>query len=120
MARLIHKNKVLLSEMKYVKGVFGLFMGLRFASGDRIKKGICMVTSGIEEKRTPLDMLFCFYPYEILFVDSDFRVVGKIILKPWTLSYVPKKPCKYVIESLPGTFKNVKIGDKVKIMQERH
>ena len=62
-----------------------------------------------------ITMLFCFMPYEILFLNTDYEVVDKVVLKPFRLSYIPKKPCKYVIESVVGTFDKIKIGDSVRI-----
>ena len=46
-------------------------------------------------------------------MNSDFEVVDRKILKAWRTSYTPKKPCRYVFESLPGKFEDIKIGDKV-------
>ena len=60
-------------------------------------------------------MFFCFYPYQILFLDSNFKVVDLVTLKPWSLGYRPKNKIKYAIESWPGTFDNINIGDSVKI-----
>jgi len=36
-------------------------------------------------------------------------------LKKWILSYIPKKPAKYVIESTVGRFNKIKIGDILEI-----
>lgn len=117
MAILTHKNKTILKEMKYATSIIDISKGLMFASIDKVKNGMCLVLPSRKNQKfqSSVTMLFCFYPYEIIFVNAKFEVVDKTLLKPWKLSYTPKKPCKYVIESWDGTFKNIKIGDKVEI-----
>jgi uncharacterized membrane protein (UPF0127 family) len=117
MAKLIYKNKIILKDMKYVTSIWQLARGLMFASKKKIKKGLCMVMLGQGDKRfgVSIHMVFCFYPYEILFINTKHEVVDKVLLKPFSVGYTPKKPCKYVIESWKGTFKDIKVGDKVEI-----
>lgn len=113
MVKLIFGKKIILPEMRYVAGVFGLLWGLMFASESKIKRGMCLDLS--EDKKASIHMLFCFYPYEVLFVNSKLRVVDKKVLRPWSLGYEPAKKFKYAIESWNGTFKGIKVGDKIKI-----
>lgn len=115
--KLIHKSKIILNEMKYASSIWDISKGLMFASKKKVKKGMCLVFPSKKNKKfqCSITMLFCFFSYEILFLDKDFKVVDKTILKPFKLSYIPKKPCKYVIESLPGMFDKIKIGDLVEI-----
>ena len=117
MVKLIYKNKIILPDLKYVRNIFGLVGGLMFASKEKVKKGMCLVMLGKSDKKfgVGIHMFFCFYPYDVLFINSDFRVVDKKILTPWSSSYTPKKPVKYIIESWKGTFKDINIGDKIQI-----
>ena len=107
--------------MKYVTNIFGLIKGLMFASEEKIKQGVCLVTLGKGDKKfgVSIHMFFCFHSYEVLFINSNFEVVDKQILKPWSLSYTPKKPVKYIVESWKGTFKGINIRDKVKIITSK-
>jgi len=117
MAQLIHKDKIILNELKYAKSIIEIGKGLMFATKNEVKRGMCLVFPSKNNKKysCTITMLFCFFKYEILFINKDFNVVDKVVLPPFKLTYIPKKSCKYVIESLPNTFKNVKIGDKVEI-----
>jgi uncharacterized membrane protein (UPF0127 family) len=117
MAKLLHNNKVVLNNMKYATDSLSISVGLMLAGKKKIAKGMCLVLPVKKDVRhgASVTMLFCFHKMEILFINTKFEVVEKKILLPWTPSYTPKKPCKYVIESLPETFKNIKIGDKVSI-----
>ena len=111
--KLIYKNKIILKNPKYETNIFKLAYGLMFASKEKIKDGLIM-TYRINLKH-PITMLFCFYKYDILFVDKNFVVVDKVTLKPFQLNYIPKKKCLYVIESCENKFKEIKIFDKIKI-----
>jgi uncharacterized membrane protein (UPF0127 family) len=113
MAKLIHKNKIILDYMDYLTNPLKILTGLMFSGENKISKGVCLVKS--REDKIGVTMLFCFYPLEILFIDSNFKVVDKVILKPWILSYTPKKSYKHIIESSVGKFKDINIGDKIKI-----
>lgn len=117
MSKLIHKNKTILNQMKYASSPLSLAKGLMFATKNKIKKGICLALPGKEDQKTnaTITMLFVFHPLEIIFINTKMQVVDKTILNPWKISYIPKKPCKYVIETTPGTLKNIKIGDQIKI-----
>ena len=117
MAKLIHNKKEILSNLKYASSFWDISIGLMFRGKETIKKGICLEMPSSEDIKTgaTITMLFCFHPLEILFVNSKHKVVDKTILKPWALAYTPKAACKYVFETTPNTFKNIKIGDNIKI-----
>ncbi|MFP4402439.1 MAG: DUF192 domain-containing protein [Candidatus Nanoarchaeia archaeon] len=117
MAELIHKSKTILPQMRVAQSGFALAYGLMFASKKKVRQGLCLVFPGNEDVQygATITMWFCFFKYEILFINSNKEVVDKVILRPWRMSYIPKEKCKYVIESLPNTFELIKIGDRIKI-----
>jgi uncharacterized membrane protein (UPF0127 family) len=116
-AKLIHNNKIILPNMIYATSSIDISIGLMFSSKKKVKKGMCLVMPTKTDVKfgSSVTMLFCFFDYEILFINSKYEVVDKKILKPFKVSYTPKKPAKYIIESIPGTFKDIKIGDKIRI-----
>ncbi|MDA3855623.1 MAG: DUF192 domain-containing protein [Candidatus Woesearchaeota archaeon] len=117
MAKLTHKKKVILPEMKYATSIFDIGKGLMFANKKKIEKGMCLVMPTRKNQKyvSAVTMFFCFHPMDIIFINKEFEVVDNITLNPWKSSYVPKKPCKYVIESTKDKFKNITIGEKVKL-----
>ena len=119
MAKLIHKGKVVLTEMKYLTSMWEISKGLMFASKKKCEKGVCMVMPTQKDVRfgSTVTMWFCFHRLEILFVNSNFEVVDKAILRPFKNSYTPIKECIYVIECFPGKLNKIKIGDKIKIVK---
>lgn len=115
MTKLIHKKNIILKDMIWAKGTFRIARGLMFAGKKKIKQGICLVmpTSKDVKFGASVTMWFCFYPMEILFINSKFEVVDKVILKPWVSNYTPKNQCMYVVEGWVGDFSGIKIGDKI-------
>ncbi|MFH1456226.1 MAG: hypothetical protein ABIF40_04730 [archaeon] len=114
MARLIHEKKEVLEDLQFARSILHLGFGLMFAGKNRISKGLCLIMP--KEFRTSVTTFFCLHSLEILFVNSKFEVVDKKVLKPWVLSYVPRAKCKYIIESLVGTFDSIKINDKLELL----
>jgi len=119
MAKLIHKGKIILPNVNVMRSIWRISTGLMFASKKTIERGACLVMPSIKDVKygSSITMLFCFYPYHILFVNSDFEVVDRIVLKPWRGSYTPKKPARYVFEATAGKFNCIKIGDKIELIE---
>lgn len=120
MAKLVHKKKTILDDMAYATSILQLSNGLMFASKKRIKKGIVLPMPVKKDVRygCAVTMYFVFSPLQIIFVNTKFKVVDKVTLKPWKSTYIPKAPAKYVIEGEVGTFDKIKVGDKVSIIRE--
>ncbi|MCA9486083.1 DUF192 domain-containing protein [Candidatus Woesearchaeota archaeon] len=117
MAKLFHTSLCLLPEMKMAKSTFEISRGLMLAGEKRIRKGICLVMPSTKDARfgASVTMLFCLHALQIIFVNSKYEVVDKVTLKAWLPNYTPKAACRYVIESWPGTFDKVHVGDVVEI-----
>lgn len=117
LAKISHDGKIILDKMKYATSTYQISKGLMFSGKTKIKNGMCLVMPSTKDVKfgASVTMMFCFSSMEIIFVNSNMEVVDKVILKPWKISYTPKKECRYVIESLVGTFKNIEIGHVVKI-----
>lgn len=119
MSQLIHKGKVILPNVNVMKSIWRISVGLMFASKKTIEIGACLVMPSSQDVRfgSSVTMFFCFYPYHILFVNSNMEVVDRIVLKPWRASYTPKAQARYVFESTAGKFNDIKIGDKVELVE---
>lgn len=103
--------------MIYAKSIFTIARGLMFSSKKRIDKGMCLKLPHYKDSKygAATTNLFVFYPLAIIYVNSKFKIVDKIVLKPWVFNYVPKSSCMYIIESTKGKFDNLNVGDVVKI-----
>ena len=111
-----YNGNIILKDIRVAKSVFQLAKGLRFASFSTVKKGLCLQFPKESRRGAATDMLFCFYKYEVIFINSHHIIVDKVVLQPWRVYYVPKKKCNYSIESVVGTFKQLNIGDKVELV----
>ncbi|MBU2100633.1 DUF192 domain-containing protein [Candidatus Micrarchaeota archaeon] len=62
-----------------------------------------------------IHMLFVFFPIDVVYLDSNKRVVDiRLNLRPGTLYYSPKKPAKYFVEFLAGTIQNkISLNDEL-------
>ena len=119
MAKLIHQNNIILENMKYAVSFLSRAKGLMFAPKKKIKKGICLTLPGKQDTRfkASVTMLFCFYPLEIIFVNSACQIVEKTVLHTWKINYTPAKACKYVIEAEVGSFAELAPGHHIEILK---
>jgi uncharacterized membrane protein (UPF0127 family) len=60
-----------------------------------------------------IHMMFMRFAIDVFFVDKNHRVVDIARnVQPWTLSVLPKKACRYVVETKPNQVK-ARVGDKL-------
>ena len=106
-------NKVITKETKICASVASKALGLMFS---RRIKDKALVFVNAQEEFVPLHMLFVFQTIDILFLDSNKRIVElKRDFKPFTM-YIPTKKAKFVIELPQDTVrkKKIKAGDMCK------
>ena len=111
---LIHENIILADRVHYFKDFFNKARGLRFSP--RLKKGHAIILAGTTESQieTIVDMLFVFFPIDIIWTDHHQMVVDlRIGVKPFTPLLIPRKAAQYVIELPANTAMRVRIGDKI-------
>jgi len=105
------KGKVI-SKAKYCDGYFSKFMGLMFSKKLNSGKSVILVCDFNSRFFCAIHMLFVFFPLDIIFLDSDKKVVDVRKAYPFVSFIAPRKEAKYVIEMNKG--ENIlKIGDKV-------
>ncbi len=105
-------GKKIISKVK-VASEFGKIKGLMFEK--KSKHDYALIFNMHTESRvgSSLHMLFVFFPIDVLFLNSEKKVVDKATLKPWQLNYTPKKAARFIVELPEGTGKKVKLGSKV-------
>jgi uncharacterized membrane protein (UPF0127 family) len=62
---------------------------------------------------TTIHMFFVFFSIAVLWLDSERRVVDKVIAKPFRPLYAPKQAAQYFVEGVPELLDRVKLGDLV-------
>src|SRR3989344_5050271 len=106
------RNKTIMDKVRIAEDFFSQAKGLMFE--DRKKVDYALVFPMALESRhaTSVHMLFVFFPIDIVFLDSNKKVVDVRRNVPSFLPYLaPKKPAKYFIEMPVGKSDGIGEGD---------
>jgi uncharacterized membrane protein (UPF0127 family) len=57
--------------------------------------------------------LFVFFPFAVLWLDAEDRVVDGRLVRPFALWVAPKSPASCFVEGAPGLLDVVRLGDQV-------
>lgn len=106
-------NKTLINKKKILSPL-KQGLGLMFYPRKKFKFGLIFQREYESILGSSIHMLFVFYPINVIFLDSEKKVVDiKKSLKPFTF-YAPKKKARYIIElPLETDISFVKLDDKV-------
>ena len=87
--------------------------GLTFRT--RLARDEGLILAGKRDSRldSSIHMLFVSFDLTVVWINSDMKVVDKILAKSWRPAYFPKAPAKYVLEIHPDRWENFQIGDVV-------
>ena len=111
-------KSTVLGESEIADTFFSRLRGTMFKK--ELKRGLILkLPSARSRSGSAIHMFFVKFPLDIIFADSDKKVVDVVSIDPWK-TYTPKKPAKYVIEMKKGTIEtsNTEIGDELDIMCE--
>ena len=106
-------NKILLKKVKIADNMILRAKGLMFEKKKNFDYALVFYFSNESRIGCSLHMLFMNFSVDVLFLDTQKKVVDKVTLKPWILNYTPKKAAKYVVEMPQNTTKNIKLNDKI-------
>ncbi len=110
-----YNNKILADKIKYCTNTFSRTKGLRFSKPLKEKQALILVAEKESITETMIDMLFVFFPIDVLWLDKNKRVVDmRRSVKPFTFLIMPKRPAKYVVELKEGMANNINLGDELK------
>lgn len=97
-----------IGECKIADTFFSRLRGTMFMS--RLDRGLILKISGSESRMgSAIHMFFVRFPLDIIFADSNKKVVDIVSIDPWK-TYTPKRPAKYAIEMKKGTIEASKTG----------
>lgn len=90
-------------KAKVCKSVLSKAIGLIFTRPSKAKP---LLFDFENDRRISLHMFFVFFPIQAIWLDKNFKILNKQILKPFSISKPIK--AKYVLEiPLTGKFKNI-------------
>lgn len=113
---LVHNKQVLARFPIFYSHPLLRCWGLRFSS--KLGKGEALVLVSPREGiySTSIDMLFVFFPIDVLWLNSEHKIVDfRTNVKPFTLLVRPRAPAKFVVELPAGSLTKVVLGEKVSL-----
>ena len=84
----------------------GLTFRRRLAPGE----GLVLVERRAGRTQTAIHMAMVFFPFGVVWLDDDRRVVDARLAMPWRI-YVPSTAARYVLEAEPWVLESVAHGD---------
>ncbi len=111
--RLTHANNdlVLLNKVRWCESFGCKFLGLMMRREILEDEGLLLVGSYESRSSAAIHMLFMLFPITVVWLDNEFRVVDKVLARPWRLAYVPAQPARYTLEAHPDLLDKIEVGD---------
>ena len=102
-----------LPRIKYCDTFLTQLRGFTFHPHLTLDEGLLLV--GMRDSRldSSIHMLFVSFDLAVFWINSEMKVVDKVIAKSWRLAYFSKQPARYVLEIHPDRFNDYEIGDTV-------
>lgn len=85
--------------------------GLTFRPHLARDEGLILVGARDSRLDSSIHMLFVSFDLTVIWINSDMKVVDKILAKSWRPAYFSKQPARYVLEVHPDRWGNFEIGD---------
>lgn len=100
-------------RIKYCDSFLTQLRGLTFRSSLSQDEGLVLVGSRDSRVDSSIHMLFVPFDLCVVWINSDMKIVDKILARPWRPAYFPKRPAKYALEVHPDRWDEFQIGDVV-------
>jgi len=79
-------------------------------------EGLLLVGTRDSRLDSSIHMLFVSFDLTIVWINSEMKVVDKILAKSWRPAYFSKEAAKYVLEIHPSRWEDFQIGDVVQFL----
>ena len=87
--------------------------GFTFHSRLAPDAGLILVGNRDSRLDSSIHMLFVSFDLTVVWINSDMKVVDKVLARSWMPAYFSKRPAKYVLEIHPARWDEFAIGDFV-------
>jgi uncharacterized membrane protein (UPF0127 family) len=92
--------------------------GLMFTSSIPIDGGLLFINSSEDRVNSAIHMFFMDIDLTIIWLDSSYTVVDKVLAHRWKTLAAPAKNAKYIIETHVDRFGDYNCGDLLEITNE--
>jgi uncharacterized protein len=100
-------------EAKYCESFFCRLRGFMFKKTIKAGEGLLLVESSDSRVNASIHMFFMNFDIAVVWINSHFIVVDKIIAKKGKPFYAPRHPAKFILETHPDQLETFQIGDQV-------
>ena len=87
--------------------------GLTFRPRLSRDEGLLLVGTRDSRLDSSIHMLFVAFDLTVVWINSEMKVVGKVLAKSWRPAYFSKHPARYVLEIHPDRWADFEVGDSV-------
>ena len=102
-------------QARYCDSFLRRLRGLTFRRNLDPDEGLLLAHGRDSRLDAAIHMLGVGFDIAAVWLDSDLRVVDKVLARRWRLAYIPQRPAKYVLEIHPKRWNDFEIGNKVRL-----
>ena len=100
-------------KAKYCASFLCQLRGLMFTPSLPDHAGLLLVEGSDSRINASIHMMFMRIDLAVVWINRDFEVVDRVLARKWKLSYVPRLPARYVLETGVTRLNDFMVGDKV-------
>jgi uncharacterized membrane protein (UPF0127 family) len=100
-------------KAKYCQSFLCQLRGLMFTPKLPENEGLLLVQGSDSRMNSSIHMMFMRIDLAVIWINSEFTVVERVLARRWKLGYIPKQPAMYVLETNVSSLNDFNIGDKV-------
>jgi len=101
-------------QIKFCDTFLSQLRGLTFRARLSREEGLLLVGKRDSRLDSSIHMLFVSFNLAIVWINSDMKVVDKVLARSWRPAYFSKQPARYVLEVHPERWGDFEIGDRVR------
>jgi uncharacterized membrane protein (UPF0127 family) len=102
-----------LPQIKFCDTFLSQLRGLTFRSRLAREEGLLLVGTRDSRLDSSIHMLFVSFNLTIVWINSEMKVVDKVLARPWRPAYFSRQPARYVLEVHPERWGDFEIGDRL-------
>ncbi len=100
-------------QIKYCDTFLTQLRGLTFRPRLGRDEGLLLVGKRDSRLDSSIHMFFVPFDLSVIWINSDMRVVDKVLARSWRPAYFSKRPARYVLEIHHERWGDFEIGDGV-------
>lgn len=100
---------------KYCESFLCQLRGLMFTKKLAEDEGLLLVQHSDSKVNASIHMMFMEMDLAVIWINSAFLVVDKVLARRWKPAYLPKSPAKYVLETGASHLSEYNVGDTIHI-----